>query len=227
MEEIRYLLNADKFTQLINYCEDCLEILIGLHSGSDEDEDSVQKMEVTKNFLVIVAEKFVKDFQLSALNYSIDEQAVQDLKEDLDSDVYTVTQAILTCAADIIVGILDEIEERKGFEEYETKRDEVAEREILTLVHHFSENPEHFAVEHHVKETIPNMMYKVGQLKEQYINSGWYHEMGLRDYVESLAEDDPIFWGWLFDNPAYNGLLPWQLTQEQRKSFQDFLTFFE
>lgn len=227
MEEIRHLLNQDKLTQLINYCEDCSEILLGLHSGSDEDEDNVQKMEVTKNFLVIIAEKFVKDFQLSALNYSIDEQAVQDLKEDLDTDLYTVTHAILTSAADIFVGILDEIEDRKGFEEYDTKRDEIEEREILALIHYFSENSENFVAEHNVRASIPNMMYKVEQLREQYINSGWYHEMGLRDYVESLAEDDQIFWGWLFDNPAFNGLLPWQLTQEQRESYRDFLTCFE
>lgn len=49
--------------------------------------------------------------------------------------------------------------------------------------------------------------------------------MGLRDYVDSLAEDDQTFWGWLFDNPALNGLLSWQLTHEQRECYNNFLTF--
>lgn len=184
-------------------------------------------MEVTKNFLIIVANKFVNEFQQSVLSGCIEEPTLQGLKSDLASDAYYVIQAILTCAVDLFVNTFDEIEDNNGFEGYETKRDEAAEREIISIIHHFSENPEDFEITHQTEEIIPNMDYKVSQLREQYINSGWYNEMGLRDYVDSLAEDDQTFWGWLFDNPALNGLLPWQLTHEQHECYQNFLTYFE
>ncbi len=225
MEEIRELLTFTKLSQLIKYCDNCLDFLVELNNGSEEDEESIQKMEVTKNFLTIVADKFVNGFQQSVLSGCIEEPAVQDLKSDLASDAYYVIQAILTCTVDLFVNTFDEIEDNNGFEGYETKRDEAAEREIIAIIHHFSENTEGFGITHQTEEIIPNMDYKISQLREQYINSGWYNEMGLRDYVDSLAEDDQTFWGWLFDNPALNGLLSWQLTHEQRECYNNFLTF--
>lgn len=78
-------------------------------------------------------------------------------------------------------------------------------------------------------DLIPNKGYKARQLKEQFYRNGWYEEYTLRGYVVSLAEGDDVsnFWGWLFDNPALNGCLPWTLPSDYQQSYEDFLSLFD
>lgn len=78
-------------------------------------------------------------------------------------------------------------------------------------------------------ELIPNKAYKTRQLKDQYYRNGWYESMGLREYVESLAEGDDVqnFFGWLFDKPELNGCSPRELPTDFEMSYESFLDLFE
>lgn len=76
---------------------------------------------------------------------------------------------------------------------------------------------------------IPNCLSKVDQLGEQWRRNGWYYEYpSLRDYVESLAVgyDVENFFGWLFDDPMFNNMKPWNLPQIYKTSYLQFLKLF-
>ena len=76
---------------------------------------------------------------------------------------------------------------------------------------------------------IPNYSYKKMKMEDQWRSNGWYYTYpSLRDYVESLAEGDDVenFFGWLFDNPKFNGIEAWNLPHNYQEAYFQFLNLF-
>ena len=72
---------------------------------------------------------------------------------------------------------------------------------------------------------VPDIMYKAKTLNNQYYQGGWFNTYDFREYVESLAEGDDVenFWGWLFNRPDLNGLMPWDLPYDFEREYERFL----
>ena len=67
------------------------------------------------------------------------------------------------------------------------------------------------------------------KMEDQWRSNGWYYTYpSLRDYVESLAEGDDVenFFGWLFDNPKFNGIEAWNLPHNYQEAYFQFLNLF-
>lgn len=116
------------------------------------------------------------------------------------------------------------------FEE-ETVCDEKNNRDMTVYRHvsFWSNDYDHSLNSGNKAELINNKQHKANQLKTQYYRNGWYESIGLREYVESLAESDngSNFWEWLFDNPSLNGLMPWNLPSDYTECYEDFLKLFD
>jgi len=73
---------------------------------------------------------------------------------------------------------------------------------------------------------IPDIQYKARTLNSQYYRGNWFETYySFRTYVESLAEGDDVqnFWGWLFNRPDFNGLMPYALPYDYLNEYNRFL----
>ena len=72
---------------------------------------------------------------------------------------------------------------------------------------------------------IPDIRFKAKTMNNQYYQGGWFNTYTFREYVESLAEGDDVenFWGWLFNRPDLNGLMPWDLACDFEREYERFL----
>lgn len=82
---------------------------------------------------------------------------------------------------------------------------------------------------HQALRLIPNFSYKKIQLENQWRSNGWYFTYpSVKDYVESLAESEDVenFFGWLFDDPKFNNTEAWNLPQNYREAYFQFINLF-
>lgn len=68
---------------------------------------------------------------------------------------------------------------------------------------------------------IDNKKQILNELFNEYKFNGGEEPATLRGYVEREAENDPNFFGWLFDNGDIEGYA--DLTDEQKQEYKDFL----
>ncbi len=99
-----------------------------------------------------------------------------------------------------------------------------------TLVYkHLSFFDEDFVFNSNSNELNNFMKSKAQELKrqhstKQFLNGFWVETF--KGYVESLAEGgDENFWGWLFNRPDFNGLMPYELPSVYEEEYQDFLDY--
>ncbi len=68
---------------------------------------------------------------------------------------------------------------------------------------------------------IDNKKQILNELFNEYKFNGGEEPATLRGYVEREADNDPYFFGWLFDNGNIEGYA--DLTDEQKQEYKDFL----
>ena len=68
---------------------------------------------------------------------------------------------------------------------------------------------------------VENKKQVLVELFNEYKNNGGEEPATLKGYVEREADNDPYFFGWLFDNGDIEGYA--DLTDEQKQEYKDFL----
>ena len=68
---------------------------------------------------------------------------------------------------------------------------------------------------------VENKKQVLVELFNEYKNNGGEEPATLKGYVEREADNDPNFFGWLFDNGDIEGYA--DLTDEQKQEYKDFL----